>query len=1183
MGGVSDDVLGSARFVHLRLHSSYSLLEGALKIEKIAKAAKADGMLALAVTDTNNLFAALEFSEKLAGAGLQPIIGSTLTVRVPQASGEASGRSLPGSDSMDLCRIALIAKSEEGYANLMDLSSRLYLESGAASEPSIGLEEVLKANSGLICLTGGPDGPIDKALQAGQGQIAEVRLSALKDAFQDRLYVEIQRHGLERQAAIEPDLLALAYDMQLPIVASNECYFLEPGDFEAHDALICISQGSHVSVDDRRRLTKNHHFKSQSEMVKLFADLPEAIENTLEITRRVAFRPVSRKPILPQFVSSAEAAGAAAQAEAEGRELTRQAVEGLRAQLAKAGLAQGHTREDYEKRLAFELSVIIRMQYQGYFLIVSDFIKWAKAQGIPVGPGRGSGAGSVVAWALTITDLDPMRFGLLFERFLNPERVSMPDFDIDFCQERRDEVIRYVQGKYGPDRVAQIITFGRLQARAVLRDVGRVLQMPYGQVDRLCKLVPNNPANPVTLDMALQTEAPLREARDAEPAVAQLIDIALKLEGLNRNASTHAAGIVIADRPLTKLVPLYRDPRSELPATQFNMKWVEQAGLVKFDFLGLKTLSVLRRAEELVRSQERQEFDIARLPLDDAKSYELMSRGDTAGVFQLESTGMRDALRKLRPDRFEDIIAMVALYRPGPMDNIPTYVNRKHGAEPVTDLHPMLTPILAETYGVIIYQEQVMQIAQVLSGYSLGEADLLRRAMGKKIKEEMAQQRQRFVDGAVRNGVEAGQAGSIFDLVDKFAGYGFNKSHAAAYALIAYQTAFLKANHPVAFLAASMTFDMSNTDKLAMFCDEARRMGVGIKPPDINRSGVAFLPEDGGIRYALAALKNVGGAAAQSVVSCRSEGRPFETLARFAESLDAKAVNKRVLETFAAAGAFDQLEPNRARAHANCDAILALAQRTAENRLAGQNDLFAADRGAAAKSDPLQLKAIKPWPAMTALANEQNAVGFYLSGHPLDEYGDVLSGLQAVSYDDFARDLGEGISTGVLAGVVIAKRDLVNKKGNRFAFAAFSDRTGQFECILFSDVLADAAAILEPGKAVIVHVEANRQGDEIKLKAQYIQSLDKAAGANQRGLRIVLEPHVLSRDPSALGVLKDLLHPGGRGEVRLVVPIMARGREVELRLKGRFQLSPEMAARIEALPCVRSIAKQWDAGDALAA
>ncbi len=804
-------------FVHLRMHSAYSLLEGALTIPKLVALAAAHEAPALALTDSNNLFGALEFSEAMAGAGIQPIVGCTLalTFTAEHEPGPGADPRGPKADG----RIALLAKDETGYANLMRLSTSAYFRAAESGDPLITIGELWDHAEGLIALTGGPEGVIDPAFAEDNPELARSRLETLRAMFGDRLYVELQRHGLAHERAVEPHLVQLAYDMELPLVATNEPFFAATDDFEAHDALICIAQGSYVAVDERRRLSPEHYFKSADEMRALFADLPEALANTVEIAQRCAYRPEQRDPILPPFLTGGEATSALAETEAA--ELRRQAEAGLQERIAQHGTAPGEDAASYAKRLAFELDVITGMNYQGYFLIVADFIKWTKGQGIPVGPGRGSGAGSLVAYALTITDLDPIRFGLLFERFLNPERVSMPDFDIDFCQDRRDEVIAYVRERYGADRVAHIITFGKLQARAVLRDVGRVLQMPYGQVDRLCKLVPMNPANPVTLPQAIAGEPRLQEERDKDPIVAKLLDIGQRLEGLYRHASTHAAGVVIADRPLIDLVPLYRDARAQLPATQFNMKWAEAAGLVKFDFLGLKTLTVIDTARQLI-ARDGPDIDPAKIPLDDAMSYELMQRGDTVGVFQLEGQGMRDALRKLKPDRFEDIIAIVALYRPGPMDNIDTYVNRKHGREEIETLHPSIEPILAETYGVIIYQEQVMQIAQVLSGYSLGEADLLRRAMGKKIKKEMdGAAKSRFVEGAIANGVNKGRAEYIFELVAKFAGYGFNKSHAAAYALIAYQTAYLKANYPAEFVAASMTLDMGNADKLNGFAQEA--------------------------------------------------------------------------------------------------------------------------------------------------------------------------------------------------------------------------------------------------------------------------------------------------------------------------------------------------------------------------
>ncbi len=767
-------------FVHLRCRSAFSLLEGALQPADIARLCKELRQPAAAITDANNLFGALEFSEALKGAGIQPIIGLTLSVHV---GGEAQwGRPTRSPDGV----IALLAQNEQGYRRLMALSSTTFLDGDPAEEPLAPLDDVLRDTDGLICLTGGPDGIIDRAFGEGRAKDAEALLARLADAFPDRLYVELQRHGAEREKRVEPHLLEAAARAGLPAVATNEPYFERAENHAAHDALLCVADGTYLSVTERRRLTPRHNFANGDDMAERFADLPEALANTLDIARRCAFRVETRAPILPSF------GGADGRSEAD--ELAAQAEAGLRARLAAIELAAPE--EAYWERLRHELDVITQMGFPGYFLIVADFIKWAKAKGVSVGPGRGSGAGSVVAWALTITNLDPLRFGLLFERFLNPERVSMPDFDIDFCQERRGEVIEYVKERYGADRVAQIITFGKLQARAVLRDVGRVMQLPLGMVDRLAKMVPNNPANPVTLAEAVAIEPRLQAERDREPEVARLLSVSLELEGLYRNASTHAAGVVIGDRPLTELVALYQDPRSDLPATQFNMKWVEQAGLVKFDFLGLKTLTVIERALTFLR-QRGVDLDLEQIAFDDEATYTLLSSGAAIGVFQLESTGMRETLRKLQPDKLEDIIALISLYRPGPMKNIDIYVDRKFGRAEIDYLHPSLEPVLKETYGVIIYQEQVMQIAQILSGYSLGEADLLRRAMGKKKREEMARQKVRFLDGAKERGVSEQRAAEIFDLVEEFAGYGFNKSHAAAYALIAYHTAYLKANHPV--------------------------------------------------------------------------------------------------------------------------------------------------------------------------------------------------------------------------------------------------------------------------------------------------------------------------------------------------------------------------------------------------
>jgi len=1144
-------------FVHLHVHSSYSLLEGALTIARLCELAKADRQPALALTDTDNMFGALEFSDKMAAAGIQPIVGCTLAVDF------ADQDALPRTGSpqqLEQPRIVLLAARENGYRSLMRLNSRAFLETAPNEPPHVRLAWLEGETEGLLALTGGPGGPLDAAIVAGQGHLAELRCEALARLFGDRLYIELQRHGGSAERSAEPALIALAYARGIPLVATNEPLFARQEDYEAHDALICIAEGRLVVETDRRQFTSEHRFKTRAEMAALFADLPEAVASTVEIARRCAFRPRVRAPILPRFSVGAD--GAAVD---EAAELRKRAEAGLERRINAHGTASGRTVEDYRERLAFELNVIEGMKYPGYFLIVSDFIQWAKAQGIPVGPGRGSGAGSLVAYALTITDLDPIRFGLLFERFLNPERVSMPDFDIDFCQDRRDEVIGYVQERYGRDRVAQIITFGTLQARGVLRDVGRVLQMPYGQVDKFCKLVPQHPLNPVTLARAIDDEPRLQAARDSDPVVARAFNIAQKLEGLHRHASTHAAGIVIGERPLTEMVPLYRDPKSNMPVTQFNMKWVEQAGLVKFDFLGLKTLTVLETAAALLRKRAV-EIDLAAIPLDDEKTYAMLARAEAVGIFQLESQGMRRALLDMRPDRFEDIIALVALYRPGPMANIPTYCARKHRMEEPDYIHPKLEPILRETFGVIVYQEQVMQAAQILAGYSLGEADLLRRAMGKKIRSEMQQQRSRFVSGCVERDIERGQAEAIFELLARFADYGFNKSHAAAYALVAYQTAFMKANYPVEFLAASMTLDMGNTGKLSEFRVEAERLGVKVESPSVNRSGVDFEVEGSTIHYALAALKGVGRQAVEAIVEARG-GRRFADLSDFAASINPRAVNKRVLESLAAAGAFDALEGNRARVFTAVDAMLASAQRTYDDVVVGQSELF----GGGAAHAPLAVGQIEPWLPAERLQKEFDAIGFFLSGHPLDDYAAALKRMRVQSWAEFARAVRAGASAGRVAGTVVARTERRTRTGSKMGIIELSDPTGHYEAVVFSEGLAQFRDLLEPGAAVLLTLSAELQGDDVRARIQMVEPLDQAAAKLAKGLRVFL------RDERPIeSVAKRLEGPAsGRaaldnGEVALVL-MLGEGTEVEVKLPGRFKVSPQIAGAIKAVPGVVAV------------
>lgn len=1142
---------GSQAFVHLRFRSPYSLLEGAIRIPQIVETCHAYGMPAAAITDTNNLFGALEFSEVLAGGGIQPIIGCTLSIRLsdphPGERAEADGA------------LALFAQNEAGYLNLMALSSAAYLDVDASEEPHVPVDKVLAHSDGLIALTGGPDGALNRLITSGRLPEAETILGRMSDAFGDRLYVELQRHGEAAELQAEDWLVEQAYARDLPLVATNEAYFPDAAMHKAHDALLCISDGTYVSVPDRRKLTPDHYLTTPEEMNARFSDLPEALANTIEIARRCAFRVRTHPPILPSFPTEG--------GRDEAEELVARAHEGLTERLA--AIEPAASEADYRKRLDFELDIIRQMGFPGYFLIVSDFIQWAKNHDIPVGPGRGSGAGSLVAYALTITDLDPLRFGLLFERFLNPERVSMPDFDVDFCQERRGEVIRYVQDEYGADRVAQIITFGTLQARVVVRDVGRVLQLPFGLVDKIAKLIPNNPAQPTTLAEAIKLEPKLQELQRDDPPVASLMEVALKLEGLNRNASTHAAGVVIGDRPLHELVPLYRDPRSDIPATQFNMKWVEPAGLVKFDFLGLKTLTVIARALGYIASQGKDVPDIETIDLDDRPSYELLASGHAIGVFQLESSGMRDTLKKMKPDAIEDLIALISLYRPGPMKNIDVYVDRKFGRAEVDCLHPDLEDVLSETYGVIIYQEQVMQIAQILSGYSLGEADLLRRAMGKKKKEEMDKQKVRFLEGAEKNGVNRDKASFIFELVAEFAGYGFNKSHAAAYAVIAYRTAYLKANYPVELMAALMSLDIANTDKLSAFFQEVRRMEIEVLPPDVNHSGADFTVESEKIRFALGAIRNVGFAAMEHVVAERVENGPYKDLYDFAERIDPRQINKRIFENLARAGAFDAMEPDRAKVLASAETLLSMAQHAAQQRESAQASLFGGGDADAALARP-PLHNPEPWTPTQRLDEELAAIGFYLSGHPLDDLREQLEGRGVVFFADAPARVADGATALRLAGVVRRRQERVsNKSGERFAWLTLSDPTGEFEAFIPADLLRTERDLLEAGNTVLVSCRVDQREEQISFFADRLEMLDTQVSAERLNIRL--------DDVAALsGIQSRLDRADNRNDaernaiIKLFLPL-ADGGEAELRLPGRHCGDATVQAALKAVKGVAMV------------
>ncbi|MCB1839729.1 MAG: DNA polymerase III subunit alpha [Alphaproteobacteria bacterium] len=1119
-------------FIHLHVHSAYSLAEGAITVKDLVKLCAANDMPAVAVTDTNNLFGAMEFATEAAKAGIQPILGAQLTVGQPGH------------------QLVLLVQNETGYRNLSKLVSETYMNSADGAQ-FLASEENLAAHSeGLICLTGGLKGAAAQALLHHRPEEARQTLQDLLKMFPGRLYMELQRHGWSEEEAVEEALIDLAYDLKIPLVATNDSYFKNRKAYEAHDALLCIAEGRYISESDRRRVTPEHDFKSAQEMIDLFSDLPEATANTAVIAQRCSFLLRPAKSILPAFTCES--------GRTESEELQEQARAGLEWRLEKFVFEGSENKEKREKiakpyreRLEFELKTIIDMGFPGYFLIVSDFIRWAKDQNIPVGPGRGSGAGSVVAWSLKITDLDPLALGLLFERFLNPERVSMPDFDVDFCQDRRDEVIRYVQQRYGYDRVAQIITFGKLQARAVVRDVGRVLQMPYGQVDRIAKLIPNNPANPITLEQALEQDAELRNERDKDETQRKLIDIALQLEGLYRHASTHAAGVVISDRPLHEVVPLYRDPRSDMPVTQFNMKSVEQAGLIKFDFLGLKTMTVIQRTLDMLKAKNCK-IETLDIPLDDPKSYALMSAGDTVGVFQLESAGMRDTLRKMKPNRFEDIIALVSLYRPGPMDNIPKYISVKEEKEAPDYLHPVLRPYLEETYGIMIYQEQVMQAAQSLAGYSLGGADLLRRAMGKKIKEEMDAQRDMFLKGAKEShDVSADQAAFIFEQIAKFAGYGFNKSHAAAYALIAYWTAWLKANYPEEFMAASMTYDKGNTDKLALFKQDLDRMGISLLPPDINASQADFSVENGAVRYALAALKGVGEHAMQALVQEREKDGKFTSLEDFAKRIDPKSMNRRQLEQMAAAGAFDSVVPDRAQVFAGAETILRYAQTLQNERASGQVSLFGdAQTGNLGMPD---LPKGNPWTPLEQLGFEFSAIGFYLSAHPLDSRRSQLDRMNILSIADLETQMREKPALRVkMAGVLLKKSEKVSQKGNRYAFLQLSDPTGVYEVTVFSDILHETREILEPGQTLLLTVDAEQREDQLRMTCFGLEPLDKQLEGRIMNISIVLD----SAAPAKR--IKEFLEIEGAGNSAIELFILLDHRKTAvLSLPGRWSLSAQ--------------------------
>ncbi len=1153
-----------APFIPLRVLSSYSMLEGAIDPKAIAKLSKERGFPAIAICDRNGLYGAVMFAGACKGEGVQPIIGTLL------------GVAREGSEGKQVDYLPLFAQDEAGYDNLCHLVSQAHLDRPLEYEPHVEMAALEGHTDGLIALTGAGEGALTRLLAEQQTPAAEALADRLQQLFPNRLYIELARHGDPVCERAEEPLLDMAYAREIPLVASNPANFAEPHMHRAHDAMLCIANSTYIENEDRPRTNEQGFVKSASMMEELFADIPEATANTLVIAQRCAYAPPYRDPILPSLAGDLEG---------EAKMLAEQSRAGLEARLEPYGEMSEEERAIYFERLDYEIGIIVGMGFPGYFLIVADFIMWAKDQGIPVGPGRGSGAGSIVAWALTITDLDPIKLGLLFERFLNPERVSMPDFDIDFCETRRGEVIRYVQEKYGADHVAQIITFGKLKARAVLRDCGRILQMSYGQVDRLCKMVPNHPTDPWTLPRALNGASDFKSEYDNDNEVKRLVDLAMQLEGLPRNSSTHAAGVVIGDRPLAQLVPLYRDPRSDMPVTQFDMKHVESSGLVKFDFLGLKTLSVLRKAVDLLELRGIT-IDLGDLPLDDKSVYDLMQAGNTVGVFQLESEGMRRTLKAVKPSNFGDIIALVSLYRPGPMDNIPLFGQRKAGEVAIEYPHAKLEGILAETYGIFVYQEQVMQAAQILAGYSLGDADLLRRAMGKKVQAEMDVQRGRFVEGCKENSdIEAKQANELFDLIDKFAGYGFNKSHAAAYALLAYQTAWLKAHYPEEFYAASMCFDMHQSEKLSAFVDDARRYpveraegtGVQVLPPDINASEARFSVEqtdDGyGVRYALAGIRNVGEKAMEAIVAEREANGRYESLKDFFERLPQGAMNRRQLEGLICAGALDGLEPNRAALFANADMLLAVADAAIRERSSGQGGLFGGEDAAA---EDLRLQASEDWSRVEQMAKERENFGFYFSAHPVQQYREVASAQGARTYQSLmeAGAPPGGRGTAMIAAMVEGASKGRTKRGAEFIRADFSDSSGQFSSACFEESLVDKfPEWAASGECVLLTVELDspNPGEPPRLTVRGARPLASVSGRTP----MILKADIFTAE--ALAHLKLELSTSEQagqtamGEV-LVRLILGADEEAHMRLGTNFVLDGELAERLAEVEGIENVA-----------
>jgi len=1052
-------------FNHLKIHTQYSICEGAVKIDDLKDFSKINKIKSLALCDTTNLCGALEFAEKISKAGTQPIIGTQINFKFGGIIG----------------LVPLFALNESGYKKIIELSSFSFLKNDDLSEPHLKFDELLNSSEGVAIFSGTVFGLFGQLFDKGKFSEIHDLYNKLKSVFGDRFYIEIQRHNDQNEKEFEKFNLNKSLELEIPIIATNEIFYLNKELHEAHDALICIGNKTYVNDKNRLKFSDQHYCKNNSEMSELFKDLPEALQNNYNFPLRCNFRPLFSNPILPNI--SSEKGGDADVI------LKKDSLEGLKIKFDKVfgikdkELDKNNNYLDYKNRLNHELSIIIEMKYSSYFLIVSDYIKWAKNNDIPVGPGRGSGAGSLVAWCLSITDVDPIKFNLIFERFLNPDRISMPDFDIDFCEEKRDQVFKYLTNKY-KDSVAHIITFGKLKARMVIRDVGRVLGLPYGFVDSISKMIPFDPSRPQSLSECIAGEPRLQKLVNEDPRVKKLTDLSLKLEGLNRNVATHAAGVVIADKKLTEVVPLYKDASADLllPSTQFDMYSAENAGLIKFDFLGLKTLTVINNTQKLIRKTNK-DFNIENINFNDQKVFDLLSTGKTVGLFQIESAGMREALVQMKPNHIEDIIALVALYRPGPMSNIPIYNDCKHGRRKPDYLHPLLEDILKPTYGVIIYQEQVMQIAQKLSGFTAGQADLLRRAMGKKKRAELEKQKQGFIAGALKNGISKDVAAGIFLKIEPFAEYGFNKSHAAAYAIISYQTAYLKTYNPKEFIAASMTMDISNQNKLSEFYEELKRLNVEIVRPDINECYADFRTIENKFYYALGGIKAVGYEAISNIVEERNKNGKFKSINDFLSRVNPKNINKLQLEGLVKAGGFDNLNTNRQALFDSIPNFISKTKNIFDNKIANQIDLFSEDEE---NKDDI-VNDIEDWKFEERLSKEFEAVGFFISDHPLNQFTEIFSDYKIIDYSKFQSN--EEIKEANIAATLLKVQERKTAKGNSYAVLKLTDLSSVFEIFIFSDILELNREILKEGDSLILTLIKNISNDENRFRRINVQKI----------------------------------------------------------------------------------------------